>query len=238
MLTVRLPPLEHCADAAKADAHYEVTVGDDGLELSINGRRRSQPRDRLGTVNRIVGHLQLDLARHARGLTFVHAGVVRYRGVGIVVPGRSNSGKSTLVKAFCAAGAAYASDEFAVIDRRGRVFPFPRPIALRRQGGGVERVAPATLAGGVISRSCQVGLLLFPRFKQRAEWRPRQLSPALALLELLRHTVAARERPHQAMVALRAVVETAPALAGVRGDAGELVEGVMRELRQGRWARR
>lgn len=232
LLQQRLPALVPGRPGARVDTRYLVSRSGEGLRLAVNGRRRGSPRDRLGTVNRIVSHLQLDLARHARGFVFVHAGVVRIGGVAVVVPGRSFSGKSTLVEAFCAAGATYASDEFAVLDARGRVHPFARPLALRRAGGGVERIDPGRLAGGVVRRPCRVGLVLLPRYRPGAHWSPRQLSRARALLELLRHAVAGRERPEATMAALRRVVESATVLAGERGDAREVVESVRALLRR------
>jgi hypothetical protein len=69
------------------------------------------------------------LAQEARQTLFVHAGVVAWKGQAIVIPGRSRSGKTTLVKAFLQAGASYYSDEYAVFDGRGRVYPFPRPLS-------------------------------------------------------------------------------------------------------------
>jgi uridine kinase len=43
--------------------------------------------------------------------------------MGIAIPGRSFSGKTSLVTALVRAGAVYYSDEFAVIDRDGLVRP-------------------------------------------------------------------------------------------------------------------
>src|SRR6266852_1979709 len=57
------------------------------------------------------------LAQAARQRLFVHAGVVAWKGRAIVIPGRSQSGKTTLVRAFLQAGASYYSDEYAVFDR-------------------------------------------------------------------------------------------------------------------------
>ena len=56
------------------------------------------------------------IAQRAPRKLFVHAGVVAWKGHAIVIPGRSHSGKTTLVKAFLQAGATYYSDEFAVFE--------------------------------------------------------------------------------------------------------------------------
>ena len=51
------------------------------------------------------------------------AGVVGWENRAIVMPGASFAGKTTLVRAWLEAGATYYSDEFAVLDRAGRVHP-------------------------------------------------------------------------------------------------------------------
>jgi hypothetical protein len=102
-------------------------------------------------------HLHEAVARRAREWIFVHAGVVGWQGKAILVPGRSRSGKSTLVMALVDAGATYYSDEYAVLDKEGRVHPFTRVPQLRaaygpgdcsepggrvgRRGGGAGTVA-------------------------------------------------------------------------------------------------
>src|SRR6266581_3138481 len=62
---------------------------------------------------------------------FVHAGVVSWRGRAILVPGRTFTGKTTLVAELIRAGASYYSDEYAAIDEQGRVHPFPKPLSVR-----------------------------------------------------------------------------------------------------------
>ena len=67
---------------------------------------------------------------------FVHAGVVRWRGMAIVIPGRSLTGKITPVLELVRLGAVYYSDEFAVLDDTGRVYPYRRSFVLRDQQTG------------------------------------------------------------------------------------------------------
>ena len=61
----------------------------------------------------------------------MHAGAVAWRDRGIVIPGRSHSGKTTLVRALVEA-ARYYSDEFAVLDPQGRLHPYPLPLRSAR----------------------------------------------------------------------------------------------------------
>jgi hypothetical protein len=177
--------------------------------------------------------LHLYVAERARKRVFVHAGVVGWHGRAILVPGRSLSGKSTLVAALVQAGAAYYSDEFALLDRRGRVHPYPIPLALRVDGADrppVKRTVEM-LSGTAGVRPLPVGLVVLTRYEAGARWRPRPLSPGRALLELLDHALAARYAPERVMEALAPVVTGATILKGRRGEASTVAPAVLYHLR-------
>src|SRR5256714_4105627 len=113
-------------------------------------------------------HLQMYVAVEARRGLFVHAGAVGWRGRAVVLPGRSYSGKSTLVAELVRAGATYYSDEYAVLDARGRVHPFRRPLSMREEGGGKLRVSPDTLEGPTGVAPLPVGLVVVSEYKSGA----------------------------------------------------------------------
>ena len=71
------------------------------------------------------------VAQRSQQMLFMHAGVVAWRGMAIVFPGRSYTGKSTLVAELVLRGAMYYSDEFAVLDDTGKVHPYRRTPVLR-----------------------------------------------------------------------------------------------------------
>ena len=111
------------------------------LYAEVKGLARTRDTDKA--LEALEDHLQLYVAEHAPRRVFVHAGVVGWRGKAIVIPGRTHTGKSTLVKALVEAGATYYSDEYAVLDKRGRVHPYARPLSMRPIGGGrPTKVAP------------------------------------------------------------------------------------------------
>ncbi|HBY94397.1 MAG TPA: hypothetical protein DEP84_10620, partial [Chloroflexi bacterium] len=92
--------------------------------------------------------VQLSVAESAPDRLFVHAGVIGWGGRAIVTPGRSLSGKTTLVAEFVRAGATYYSDEYAVLDRRGYVHPYPRPLAIREAATAKPKKWPVEALGG------------------------------------------------------------------------------------------
>src|ERR1044072_1166512 len=75
--------------------------------------------------------LKAYLAEMARRRVFIHAGNIGWQGKMIIVPGRSFSGKTSLVAELVKAGATYYSDECAVIDKAGRAHPYTAPLAFR-----------------------------------------------------------------------------------------------------------
>jgi hypothetical protein len=162
--------------------------------------------------------------------TFVHAAVVGYRGRAIVLPGQSEAGKTTLTAALVRAGARYLSDEYAPIDDRGRVHPYAKPLSIGPPRRRYPRLQPIEELGGVQHRGpLPVGLVVLTRYGAR-RWRPRQLSPGKAMLELLSHTVSAQRSPANALRRLGLVATTAPVLKGARGEADETAALVLARL--------
>lgn len=175
--------------------------------------------------------LRLHIAARARGRAFVHAGVVGWNGGAILIPGRTLSGKTTLVAELVRAGATYYSDEFAVLDERGRVHPFPKPLAMREGNALKQTNYSVEHFGGTTGvKPLPVALVVVCRYGSRARWRPRRLTAGEGMLALLDNAVSARREPERALTALREVVLRAPVLKGVRGEASETAEMVLRSL--------
>jgi hypothetical protein len=180
---------------------------------------------------RFESDLRIFVAEFARHRVFVHAGVVGWKGRAIVVPGRSYSGKSTLVAELVRAGASYYSDEYAVFDSRGRVHPFSKPIELRQPGEYQQsRIEVSDLGGQSGTKPLAVGMVLMTEFKEGARWRPRKLTSGRAVLEMLFNTVSARRDPERALTTLQRVAEQAEVWKGVRGQATEVVPAMLARM--------
>jgi hypothetical protein len=168
--------------------------------------------------------LKMYVAEMAPHRIFIHAGAVGWQGKAIIIPGRSMSGKTSLVAEMVRAGATYYSDEYAVLDSQGRLHPYPQPLAIRATSHGPVRQKKCFVEefGGVAgSKPLPVGQVFVGRFAADARWRPIQLSTGQAVLELLDNTVAARRKPEIALPTLRRAVSEATLLKGVRGEARE-----------------
>ncbi len=175
--------------------------------------------------------VRLYVAEFARRRVFVHAGVVGWRGQAILVPGRTHTGKTTLVAELVRAGATYYSDEFAVLDERGRVHPYAKPLAIREGAGGRQKNYDVEFFGGQAgTKPLPVGLVLATEYRAGARqqsWRPRTLTAGQGMLALLDNTVSVRREPERALVALQQVVARARVVKGARGEAQETAKAVL-----------
>src|SRR5437588_1322341 len=130
-LSKHFPPLSKKTSAPYVERTFSVKFAGNG---SSNGKRsvhelledlQSCVKSRsLNTVlEELERRMKMYVAEMAPRRVFVHAGVVGVQGNAIVIPGRSMSGKTSLVSALVRAGATYYSDEYAVLDMIGRVHP-------------------------------------------------------------------------------------------------------------------
>lgn len=224
---------------------YSLLHGGDGTPAAEGLRGRDVRRFHLlyGDWTRVGRTLHLDelfpilaadlrmfVAEFATNRVFLHAGVVGWKGQAILLPGPSHAGKSTLVAELVRAGAHYYSDEFAVIDGKGRVHPFIKPISLQLDGT-VQSDHPVQSLGGRNGRPpLPVGLVAATTFQPGAIWAPRLLSPGEGALALLANAVAARRSPDMVLCAVEQIAATAPVLEGPRGEARETASRILEGL--------
>lgn len=236
-ICTHLPHERQLISSSVVDRVYSIlTKSNSNCRKSVNvlygdDVRLARSVDRAAVFEAFESDARLFVAELATHRVFVHAGVVGWKGQAIVIPGRSYSGKSTLVAELVRAGASYYSDEYAVLDSRGRVHPFSKPIELRAEGGFQQRkVEVAELGGESGVKPLPVGLVLMTQYRSKAHWRPRKLTSGNAVLEMLFNTVSARRSPERALQALQRVTAHADVLKGVRGNARDLVEAVFRRV--------
>lgn len=202
------------------DGHVHTLCADDAVLL------RSAMLENV--LHKLEGDVRLTVADRARHRVFVHAGVVGWKGKAIVIPGRSLSGKSSLVAELVRRGGSYYSDEYAVCDSRGRVHPFHKPLELRKDGERNQfKVDIEQLSGELGTKPLRVGLVLMTKFSNTATWKPRELPPGKGVLELLSQTVSARRNPEKAFASFEQLVRGATVLKGVRGEAAEMVDKLL-----------
>jgi hypothetical protein len=168
------------------------------------------------------------IAQHASPMLFVHAGVVGWQGNAIVIPGRTMTGKTSIVAALVTAGADYYSDEYAVFDEEGRVHSYPKPMSLRARPGVPARRCRASEIGGRNGENpIAVRLVVATRYEEHARWEPRMLTAGQAVLCLLDNTICARTRTKQAIDIFIRVAAASLAICGDRPSSDQVVSSLL-----------
>jgi len=232
-----LPPACRSLDSPAVDHLYSIrssppvhaTGASRFFQVYSGSERRAGTPNEACALAVLEAAVRFDLAMSATRWTFVHAGAVGWNGRAIILPAECGHGKSRLVEALVRAGATYYSDEFAVIDGRGRVHPFAKPISLRDDRGG-RTITAEEIGGTTGTRPLPVGLIVATRHVPGAPWHPRALSPGEALFALLPHTLRARTAPRQVLRALARTAREARGLEGERGEAGAVAPELLRML--------
>jgi hypothetical protein len=235
----RLPPGSKRSPIKIVDHLYSVIAGVKpgskrrGLSLAYwNSLKIGRSRKFDEVLDSFESHVQLTVAEHAPRRVFVHAGVVGWKGRAIVIPGTSFSGKTTLVERLIRGGATYYSDEYAVLDERGRVHAYARPLGMRtpnssKTSSKSKRVTAAEIGARVGARPLPIHLVLSTNYKAGSKWRPKSITLGHGVLELLANTVSVRNQPDLAFTVLPKAVASAQILKGVRGDADAIVDSIL-----------
>jgi len=168
--------------------------------------------------------VRIIVAEHCKSLVFVHAGVVGWRGKALIFPADSFAGKTRLVAELIRRGAEYHSDEYAVIDANGLVYPFARPLTMSPDEVNPRELPMITAEdlGGISGESpIPVACVLFTKYEADAEWNPQVLSSGRGLMEILPQTIAIRRNTEFAINVLKNVITSAIIVKSARPDAAE-----------------
>ncbi len=192
----------------------------------------SMPVARDAALDQVLATLETDLHRYTAeatcDMTFLHAGVVGWQGSAIVVPGRSLSDKTTLVREMLRLGATYYSDEFAAVDDSGLVHPFARPLGIREHPSFAQTKYTAEGLGAASGvKPLPMGMAVICKYEAGAQWRPVPLSQGQGALELLANSVAVRSQPHQTFRRLQMLVRHSAFIKGMRGEAHEAAASIL-----------
>jgi hypothetical protein len=238
-LIERLPPEWRESRSTVVDRLYSVFISGQAERTKVRRynllygdlERLVRSLDAEHVYDALESDLQLYVAERAPRRSFIHAGVVGWQGKAVIIPGRSFSGKSTLTRELIKRGATFYSDEYAVLDRHGRVHPFPRALQLRENGSGKQTKHTIESLGGRSGvKPLPVGLVLLSEYRSGTRFNPRRLTAGQGMLAVMQHAVSARLRPETVLETLQQVVTRAPVLKGKRGEASEIADTVLRIL--------
>lgn len=239
-LTSWLPRAVKPGRGTEVEALYSYVVGGPGARagtkrfhvLYRDATRLARSLDLEEVRRAFERDLSMAVGAGARRRIFVHAGVVSFDNGAVLIPGKSFSGKTTLVRALVDQGGAYYSDEFAVLDSRGRVFPWAEALSIRKNGAmqAAQAHSPETLGLTIGRKPVPVRMVVLTSFEEGRRFRPRRMSPAAGALGLLEHTLPAQARPRATLRAIASAVSSAKVLRGLRGDAREAAQAIVKAL--------
>lgn len=179
-------------------------TGDETWRITVGGHDPVVLGSRLAVALRAIGEVNNLAVASVPDHLVLHAGAVAIDGHGVLLPGGSNHGKSTLTAALVADGAAYLTDEAAAITDDLAIRPFAKAIALDPgsfplfpelgPGPGLEGLARA-MAGrewhvppervGPVAGTTPVSVVICPHWRAGATTRVSNVEPVEALHLLL-----------------------------------------------------
>ncbi len=238
--------LGECTNRAPKTAPTIIVQEDGSSERYIlhpDGRGKLRGLDKGSCIYALLGEVGHSLLTNlSTGVAF-HAGAVSMRKLGIVLPGTSGSGKSSLTAWFIDNGFDYLTDEIVVFGSDVPNFTaFARPLVLKSGSS----VAVASLKAMASAPSIAVGsnkiilptaeprppmqhqcrLIVFPRFAEGAELTIEPLTAAQTGLELMACNVNARNLVNHGFDSVTSIARSVPAVM-LRYGNFELLHGVL-----------
>ncbi len=165
--------------------------------------------------------LRITVAEFAVGYAFIHAGAVRYGDTAMIIPAKSFSGKTTLVAEFAKLGLQYYSDEYAVIDEKGMLHPYPKQLSMRGIISDYEQVEIDVEEYGGIKgvEPVKIGYVLVSKFRKRSRFAPQLLSSGEGIIECIANSVSIRHNPEFVLKVLGNVMNDAKVIKTGRSEA-------------------
>ncbi len=227
---------------------YELRRSDGGRPYAIwsDGALLDTGIDAGNALDRLITEVGRRAVASAHPYVVVHAGVVSYRGRGILMPAPPDHGKSTLTTALVRAGCAFLSDEAAPIHPlTGIVWPFPRPILLSPSSvaefpGLAESLSAdqgfrnyqfhltnEDIRSGSTGGSSSVDLIVAPRYEPGAATALEPLAASECLVMLITQCLNFDRVGASAVPILGSLVERAGCYRLTTGDATAAVDAIL-----------
>jgi hypothetical protein len=215
---------------AQPEISIHMVQSADGFQLLVDDVHVTSASQPVALVPHLIHALDEAVVQHLTTLRAVHAGAVLCGGRALLLPGKTHSGKSSLVAELLRRGATYFSDEYALIDAEGRVHPYPRPLLLRNDRDEQFPSLPDQFGAAVGNAPAPVGWILSLEYHPGGAWSIAQVPQSLALLGLLRNTPHTLPDSPQMVGAFQSAVAGASCFEGRRGEAGEAAEHILQMI--------
>ena len=232
------------AEPAQGTFRIEQGAGDQVLTVSSPGGIAYTGDDAGAAAHALQDVASYALSAGSTGGLLLHAAAVALNGRGVVLPGKTGSGKTTLTAHLVRRGYQYLTDELVFLREGGLAMRgCPRPLNVKPSGRaavdaeGWERldspsatlVLPpaAQLSAGV---EPSLAAVVFPRFREGAESRLTPLKAGERGLRLMAVLLNARNLDEHGFPAVAELARITPGYELIYGDvreAGELVTALL-----------
>jgi hypothetical protein len=229
----KILPFNSTLLSAEAETEYNFSLvwGEDGTREDVLYRDSEEVARRIDPVRLIAlldTCIRMTIGEFAPHHIFIHAGVVGWKGEALIFPAKSYSGKTSLVAELIKHGAEYYSDEYAVIDEKGLVHPYPKALSLRKEGEYEQTDRHVEELGGVQAElPIPVRLVFLTEFERGAEWAPKILPRGQGLMQLLPHALGLRYNPEFVFKLLNLIAERAIIASSKRGEVSEFASLIL-----------
>ncbi len=211
--------LRHCQGGnALARTTYRIdrSSADHRWQLLRDGWLLYRGSTSTEIVNRLVQDMTLMLITHCSHQLLFHAAGLAEGTNGLILCGKSGTGKSTLAAWLAAIGLDYLTDELVAVSFDSTAMRgLARPLVLKTGSafvwrhwlgetvspgmthlpGGATWLDPEALRRGCVRGSAYPRLILFPRYAPGAPLESRPLSTAESTFHLMQHLINAENLP-------------------------------------------
>jgi hypothetical protein len=225
------PTLPRTAVSDGADG-LRIRLEEDGsqFQLRVNDVPVAASEHAASLMPFAIQEIDEFVIRKLTGLRAIHAGAVQFQGKVLLLPGSSHAGKSSMVAELLRRGAAYLSDEYALIDADGQAHPYPRPLLLRNGGNDRTPLLPQECGAEVASGPAPIGWIMQLEYRDGAAWEILPVPQSRALLMLLGHTPHVLADAPDLIEKFQRAVAGARCYAGLRTDASAAADEILRVI--------
>jgi hypothetical protein len=231
-------------DAVRSIGARRRADGEVGYEVLLDGDVVDTTDSEGETIARLLGLLNATvMIGNSRAV--VHAGAVALVDTGVLMPGASNAGKSTLTAGLVRAGFGYLSEEAVAFEPGSSVMlPYPRPLTISEAGlalfpeidldapgvvgpwEGDWFVPASVLRPGSVHGPAAVRVVVFPRYDPTARTELVPLGRAEAVRDLIANTIEYRDRMRMLLDHYATIINGCECYRLTTNDLGEAVDAV------------
>jgi len=210
------------------EAEFTLKPIKDAWEVIKEGKQVYRRSSLTDTANFLMGEVVFPLIENNRNYMAIHAALLSDERGGILIPGESGNGKSSLAIWLTKNGYHYHTDELVLVKSGSletRVFTRPFNIKVHgveaidnlidletmkpepSRGDFITMIPHRALNPDFIQKSPDISRILFPKYTQGGENTFTALSPAAAGIELMKTHVIARNLPGHGFEQLLEIVK-------------------------------